>query len=47
MSEDRKDAAKADEDGRGGDEKYGIKAPRKTVGSGGDTITKYKSLWII
>jgi len=23
------------------------KALRKTVGDGGDTITKYKSLWII
>jgi len=33
--EDRRDADEADEDGRGGDEEYEIKALRKTVGSGG------------
>ena len=41
------DVGETDEDGGGGDEKYEIKALRKIVGSGGDTITKYKSLWII
>lgn len=34
MQEDRRNAAEADEDGGGGDEKYEIKALRKTVGSG-------------
>ena len=32
---DEGDAAEADEDGGGGEEKYEIKALRKTVGSGG------------
>jgi len=44
VQEDRRDAAEADEDGGGGDEKYEIKALRKTVGSGGkgrDNVTTY------
>ena len=39
MPEDRRDAAETDEDGGGGDEEYEIKAPRKTVGSGGRVAT--------
>ena len=35
MFEDRRDVAEADEDGGGRNEKYEIKALRKTVGSGG------------
>lgn len=35
MFEDRRDVAEADEDGGRRDEKYEIKALRKTVGSGG------------
>ena len=35
MFEDRADVAAADEDGGGGDEKYEIKALRKTVWCGG------------
>ena len=34
MFEDRRDVAEADEDGGGRNEKYEIKALRKTVGSG-------------
>jgi hypothetical protein len=44
VSEDRTDAAEADEDGGGGDEEYEIKALRKTVGSGGkgrDNVATY------
>ena len=46
MSEDRANAAEADEDGGGGDEEYEIKALRKTVGSGGkgrDGIATYET----
>ena len=39
MQKDRRNAAEADEDGGGGDEKYEIKALRKTVGSGGKVAT--------
>ena len=40
MQEDRRNAAKADEDGGGGDEKYEkIKTLRKCVGSGGMVAT--------
>ena len=45
MFEDRADAAEADEDGGGRDEKYEIKALRKTVGSGGkgrDSVATYE-----
>ena len=47
MPDDRRYAAEADEDGGGGDEEYEIKALRRCAGNDGDTITKYKSLWII
>ena len=42
MFEDRRDAAEADEDGGGRDEKYEIKTLRKTVGSGGFEIGRDK-----
>ena len=38
MSEDRADAAEADEDGGGGDGGDEIRALRKTVGDGGQTL---------
>lgn len=48
MSEDRRDEAEADEDGGGRVEEYEkIKTLRRCAGNDGDTITKYKSLWII